>query len=89
MLCALAADYEGSERWYRELMAFARCRGRSDAAGRQARGRLAWLDISLPQRSVSNLTALIPSVYRLIANKEVVLPAFSVTSALPSIMNGE
>ena len=88
MLCALAADYEGSERWYRELMAFARCRGRSDAAGRQARGRLAWLDISLPQRSVSNLTAIIPSVYRLIANKEVVLPAFSVTSALPSIMNG-
>lgn len=88
MLCALAADYEGSERWYRELSTFAQCRGRSDAAGKQARGRLAWLDISLPQRSVTNLTAIIPAVYRLQMNKEVVLPAFSVTSALPSIMNG-
>ena len=88
MLCALAADYEGSERWYRELSQFARSRTKSDAAGRQARGRLAWLDISLPQRGVTDLTAIIPAAYRLLVNKEVVLPAFSVTSALPSIMNG-
>ena len=85
MLCALAADYEGSERWYQALSQFARCRAKSDAAGRQARGRLAWLDISLPQRGVTDLTAIIPSAYRLLVNKEVTLPAFSVTSALPSI----
>ncbi len=88
MLCALAADYEGSERWYQALSQFARSRTKSDAAGRQARGRLAWLDISLPQRGVTDLTAIIPAAYRLLVNKEVVLPAFSVTSALPSIMNG-
>ena len=88
MLCALAADYEGSERWYQALSQFARCRAKSDATGRQARGRLAWLDISLPQRGVTDLTAIIPSAYRLLVNKEVTLPAFSVTSALPSIMNG-
>ena len=88
MLCALAADYEGSERWYQALSQFARCRAKSDAAGRQARGRLAWLDISLPQRGVTDLTAIIPAAYRLLVNKEVTLPAFSVTSALPSIMNG-
>ena len=52
MLCALNADYDGSEYWYECLKQFvARC-GREDAAGRQARGRLAWLDISLPQRGV-------------------------------------
>ena len=88
MLCALAADYEGSERWYQALSQFARCRAKSDAAGRQARGRLAWLDISLPQRGVTDLTAIIPAAYRLLVNKKVTLPAFSVTSALPSIMNG-
>ena len=88
MLCALAADYEGSERWYQALSQFARSRTKSDAAGRQARGRLAWLDISLPQRGVTDLTAIIPAAYRLLVNKEVTLPAFSVTSALPSIMNG-
>ena len=88
MLCALAMDYEGSERWYGELQAFAEHCGRQDAAGKQARSRLAWLDISLPQRGVNGLTETIPAVFRLLMNKEVTLPSFSVTSALPSIMNG-
>ncbi len=88
MLCALAMDYEGSERWYGELQAFAERCGRQDAAGKQARSRLAWLDISLPQRGVNGLTETIPAVFRLMTNKEVSLPSFSVTSALPSIMNG-
>ena len=88
MLCALVMDYEGSERWYGELQKFAEHCGRQDAAGKQARGRLAWLDISLPQRGVKGLTETIPTVFRLLTNKEVALPSFSVTSALPSIMNG-
>ena len=88
MLCALAMDYEGSERWYGELQKFGERCGKQDAAGKQARSRLAWLDISLPQRGVSGLTETIPAVFRLLTNKEVTLPTFSVTSALPSIMNG-
>ena len=88
MLCALVMDYEGSERWYGELQKFVEHCGRQDAAGKQARGRLAWLDISLPQRGVKGLTETIPAVLRLLTNKEVALPSFSVTSALPSIMNG-
>ena len=78
MLCALAMDYEGSERWYGELQAFAERCGRQDAAGKQARSRLAWLDISLPQRGVNGLTETIPAVFRLLMNKEVTLPSFSV-----------
>ena len=88
MLCALVMDYEGSERWYGELQAFAERCGRQDAAGKQARSRLAWLDISLPQRGVEGLTETIPAVFRLMTSKEVSLPSFSVTSALPSVMNG-
>ena len=88
MLCALVMDYEGSERWYGELQKFAERCDRQDAAGKQARGRLAWLDISLPQRGVKGLTEIIPAVFRRLTNKEVALPSFSVTSALPSIMNG-
>ena len=88
MLCALAMDYEGSQRWYQELQEFAQRCGRNDAAGKQARSRLAWLDISLPQRGVDGLAETIPAVFRLMTNKEVSLPSFSVTSALPSIMNG-
>ena len=88
MLCALSMDYEGSERWYKALEQFAGRCGRGDAAGKQARSRLAWLDISLPQRSVDKLTETFPAVFRLMTNTEVVLPPFSVTSCLPSIMNG-
>lgn len=88
MLCSLAMDYEGSERWYNELKAFAERNGRQYAVGKQARSRLAWLDISLPQRGVKGLTKTISAVFRLLKNKEITLPSFSVTSALPSIMNG-
>ena len=37
---------------------------------------------------MERLTDTIPAVFRLITGREVRLPAFSVTSALPSIMNG-
>ena len=88
MLCALAADYERSERWYQELQKFSEQRGKQDAAGKQARSRLAWLDIALPQRSAEMLTDTFPAVFRLLCSKDVSLPPFSVTSTLPSIMNG-
>lgn len=88
MLCSLEADYDASERWYEELKQFAHRCGKQDAAGKQARSRLAWLDISLPQRVVEKLTDTIPAVFQLMRNKEITLPPFSVTSTLPSIMNG-
>lgn len=88
MLCAMEMDYEKSEQWYEALKLFAEQCDRMDAGGRQARSRLAWLDISLPQREVSGLTDTIPAVFRLLRGKEITLPPFSVTSTLPSIMNG-
>lgn len=88
MLEAINMDYEASERWYQALQEFADCSSKNDAAGREARGRLAWLEIGLPQRSTVSLLKTIPAVFRLIANREIELPPFSVTSALPSIMNG-
>ena len=88
MLCALRTDYEESERWYHELESFAVHCERKDALRKQARSRLAWLDISLPQRGVGGLAEKIPPLFQLLTNREVALPPFSVTSALPSIMNG-
>ena len=88
MLCAMEMDYEKSEQWYEALKQFAEQCDRMDAGGRQARSRLAWLDISLPQREVSGLTDTIPAVFRLLRGKEITLSPFSVTSTLPSIMNG-
>lgn len=51
-------------------------------------GKLAYLDIALPQRGSKGLLELIRSAFTILTNKSIHLPAFSVTSTLPSIMNG-
>lgn len=88
MLCALHADYDGSEKWYNRLKDFVMVRNGTDAAAKEAKSRLIWLDVALPQRGVGGLTDTIKTAFHLMTNKEVDIPPFSVTSALPSIMNG-
>lgn len=63
-------------------------RNRFDSDVREAKSRLAWLDIALPQRSVEKAVDLFPVIFRRIADKEISLSPFSVTSTLPSLMNG-
>lgn len=88
MLCALRGDYEASEKWYDTLKAFAGSKSHTDASYKEARSRIAWLDISLPQRSINSASAAISKAFNLMISREINLPAFSVTSTLPSIMNG-
>lgn len=88
MLCAICMDYAGSERWYQALENFSQGRNRFDSDVREAKSRLAWLDISLPQRSVEKAADLFPALFRRIADKEISMSPFSVTSTLPSLMNG-
>lgn len=88
MLCAIRMDFEGSEHWYQALQDFARSRRRTDGAGREARSRLVWLDLALPQREVEGMIDLFPKAFRLLTDREVRLPPFSVTSTMPSLMNG-
>lgn len=52
MLEALDQNYDISDRWYGELKSYAHRCNPQDAAGKEARSRLAWLDISLPHRDV-------------------------------------
>lgn len=61
---------------------------RSDPTYKEARSRLAWLEIALPQRSVEKLPDLLLSYFQLISSRELSLPPFSVTSMMPSLMNG-
>ena len=83
MLCAISMDYEGSERWYKALSDFASSRRKADMAAKEARSRLAWLDIALPQRSVDGLPEVFTRSFKLMRAKEIKLPEFSVTSCLP------
>lgn len=86
MLCAMRMDFAASERWYTALRDFA-AHSVGDKA-REAKGRLAWLDIGLPQRPVDATAELFPKVFALLNARQIRLPPFSVTSTLPSLMNG-
>lgn len=88
MLCSICLDYEGSETWYRELQNYAARVKRSDPEYKAVQGRLAYLDIGLPQRSVTDFKNMLPALAKIITNREISLPEFSVTSRLPSLMNG-
>ncbi len=88
MLTSMCLDYEASEKWYQELQSYASKLEKTDCEYKNARGKLAYLDIALPQRGSKGLVEVIANVFRVMTDKQLSLPNFSVTSTLPSIMNG-
>ncbi|MDD4850438.1 MAG: LuxR C-terminal-related transcriptional regulator [Gemmiger sp.] len=88
MLESLCLDFEASERWYTALKQYASQMNRTDAEYSAVQGKLLYLDIALPQRGVRGITDIIRLAFRAIMNKEAHIPSLSVTSRLPSIMNG-
>lgn len=86
MLCSMLMDGEKSEYWYEKLKAFA-----ASAKGgvrREALSRLSYLDIGLPHRGSRDVLTVIKNIPALLFDKGNRLPEFSVTSNLPSTMNG-
>ncbi|MET0017036.1 LuxR C-terminal-related transcriptional regulator [Oscillibacter sp.] len=88
MLTSLCFDYEASERWYDVLQNYAAQLKKTDSEYKNVQGKLAYLDIALPQRGSRGLIEVIGSVFRVMTDKQLKVPAFSVTSTLPSTMNG-
>lgn len=86
MLQSMLLNEEESERWYRELADWAK--KQTGGAKREAETRLLYLDIALPHRGIIRLTDLFRHAWSLLLEKKTVLPEFSVTSNLPSMMNG-
>ena len=86
MLCSMLMDGEKSEYWYEKLKAYA-----ANAKGgirREAQSRLCYLDIGLPHRGSRDVLAVMKNIPALLFDKGNQLPEFSVTSNLPSTMNG-
>ena len=86
MLYSMLMDREQSEYWYEKLKAFSKTA--QGGAQREALSRLTYLDIGLPHRGSRDLLEIIKRVPSLLFNKGLGLPEFSVTSNLPSTMNG-
>lgn len=86
MLQSLLLNEEESERWYRELSAYAK--GVTGGQKRAAEARLLYLDIALPHRGTIKMIDLLKRAGVLLTERKTMLPEFSVTSNLPSMMNG-
>jgi LuxR family maltose regulon positive regulatory protein len=88
MLTSLNMEFEESEQWYAELQNYTAGLKKTDAEYQDARSKLAYLDIALTQRGSKGLLEIITSVFSVLTAKEMHLPTFSVTSSLPSVLNG-
>lgn len=86
MLQSMLLNEEESERWYQELVAYAK--EKTGGMKRAAEARLLYLDIALPHRGTIRMTDLLKRAGVLLTEGKTVLPEFSVTSNLPSMMNG-
>ncbi|MEG2624563.1 MAG: helix-turn-helix transcriptional regulator, partial [Clostridia bacterium] len=85
---AMNMDFDASDGWYAALADYLSTFKKSDAEYRIAREKIAYLDIALPQRPSQGLIERIKSVFRAFLDGQLTPPAFSVTSTLPSVMNG-
>lgn len=85
MLYSLLMQPENSEYWYGKLKTFANTAKGGEK--REAQSRLIYLDIALPHRGSTNMIEIMKGCIPLM-EKGLALPEFSVTSNIPSTMNG-
>lgn len=88
MLYAILLQVEESDAWYDRLVQFEKSIPRNDPRKKEAWGRIAYLQIALPQTGALKISTLLKDITVLCLNSNVRLPEFSVTSNLPSTMNG-
>ena len=86
MLQSILMNEEDSERWYQILKGYEE--EQTGSIKKEARSMLLYLDIGLPHRGIENMTDILKNAGALIKERKAALPEFSVTSNLPSQMNG-
>ena len=86
MICSMLFKTELSEYWYEKLKA--KIPLLEGEEKNEAKRRIAYLDIALPHRGSTTVLDSIKSFGVLLTTKGLKLPEFSVTSNLPSAMNG-
>ena len=88
ILCSLMLNPKKSEIWYQKLKEYAENPENPKHQRKDAKNRLAYLDIALPHRAGKGIIKIFQNTFRMIKAGELNLQEFSVTSNLPSIMNG-
>ncbi len=75
-----------SDRWYEALENFAK--NSSGSLQRDAKSRLLYLDIARPHTGSADVLAHLTKSIPLLISRKIILPELSVTSNLPSLLNG-
>lgn len=88
MLYSLLMQPEKSEYWYNKLQYFEKNVASNSNDKREARRRLIYLDITLPHRGSLSMVDILKNVAAFITDRKMTIPEVSLTSNLPSIMNG-
>ena len=86
LLHSMLMNIEESERWYQALEQYADTH--TGGQRREARSRLIYLKIALPHRGSMDMIDLIKNADLFLREWRSTIPELSVTSNLPSIMNG-
>lgn len=88
LVCAAASDTEGTKKWYGALKKYFQGMDRGESDYPRVRGLLAYLELALPNRGCAELSSLLRADFELLAHRELVLPEFSPTGGLPSVLRG-
>lgn len=86
MLQSMLLNIEESERWYGELKQMEETL--SGSAKKACKSWIVYLDIAIPHRGSMALADILKNAGVLLTNRTITLPEFSVTSNMPSQMNG-
>ena len=88
LLCSLMMNPKKSELWYQKLKEYSVNPKNPKPQRKDAKNRLAYLDIALPHRAGKGIIKIFQNTFQLIKAGELHLQEFSATSNLPGIMNG-
>ncbi len=88
ILCSLTFEKEESEKWFDALKAYADGLNRRNPEWKMAQGQVEYLKIALPHRGSADLKTILLAVYDRWKQDGILLPEFSVTSNLPSVLRG-
>jgi LuxR family maltose regulon positive regulatory protein len=88
MMCSICCKIEESEYWFLELEKYSKNQNKTDQNYRIVQGKIAYLKIALPHRGSKNITRILTNVIKAYRLGSFQLQEFSVTSNLPSVLNG-
>ncbi len=86
MLYSMLMQPDESEKWYTILKDFEKYE--KGNRKKEAKSLLVYLDIGLPHRGIKNVVEIFKNMSTLFLKGDIELPEFSVTSNIPSLMNG-